>query len=276
MPKVFDYLDYRQFLRASYEAGKAANRSMTHRFIERRAGLKSAGHFSQILKGRCNVSPRVSARLAEVFKLKKREAEYFEALVFFNQAGSGEEKKRYFERLLAFRGARHKKIEKDQHAFYSKWYFSAVREILDLEPFRGDYKSLGARLRPPIGVEEAREAMQLLLRLGLVRKQGNGGMAKSDAVVTSGYPVESKFLRAYQLEILDRTREALDRFPKELRNFSTLTVTLSAEEFAVLLEELRAFRGRVLEMAKRCRNPDRIYQCNFQLFPLALPKGFEP
>jgi uncharacterized protein (TIGR02147 family) len=71
------------------------------------------------------------------------------------------------------------------------------------------------------------------------------------------------------VEILGLAREAMDRFPKAQRNFSTLSVTLSAEDYRLLIEELRAFRGRVLEMARQCREPDRVYQCNFQLFPLA-------
>jgi uncharacterized protein (TIGR02147 family) len=62
MLRVMDFLDYRQFLRAAYEAGKARNRNITHRFIEQKAGLKSSGHFAQILKGRCNISAAVSAR----------------------------------------------------------------------------------------------------------------------------------------------------------------------------------------------------------------------
>ena len=271
--KVFDYLDYRNFLKDAYQEGKVGNPHHTHRFIESKLGLKSSGHFAQILGGRCNISLLLIGRIALFLGLKKREAEFFEALVLFNQSKSHEEKNRHFGKMMTFKKARHQVIDIDRHAFYRKWYYTAVRELLDLKPFRGDYGSLGAMLSPAITAAQAQEAVELLLRLGFIHKLANGGLAKAEEVITTGYPAESADLKTFQLEILDLTRQALDRFPKDQRNFSTLSVTLSAEEYRALLEELRAFRGRVLEMARQCRAPDRVYQCNFQLFPLAMPPG---
>lgn len=272
MPKIFDYLDYRKYLKDAYAEDKAAHPNRTHRYIEGKLGLKSAGHFAQILGGRCNISALVAGRLSAYLRLKRREADYFEALVNYNQAKTHEEKNRHFGRLMSFKKGRAQIVGQDRHAFYRTWYFSAVRELLDLHPFKGDHAALGRMLSPALAPEQAREAIDLLLRLGFIVRRADGSLAKAEAVVTSGYPVESEALRAYQLEVLELTRQAVDRFPKELRNFSTLTVTLSADDYRLLLEELRAFRGRILEMARQSQVPDRVYQCNFQLFPLALPQ----
>lgn len=273
MPKLFDYLDYRKYLRDAYAEDKVAHPVRTHRYIEGKVGLKSSGHFAQILGGRCNISPPVAARLAAYLRLKRREADYFENLVAYNQAKTHEEKNRLFARLMTFKNARAQVVGADRHAFYRKWYFSAVRELLDLKPFKGDHAALGRMLSPALAPEECREALDLLLRLGFIVRRADGSLAKAEEVVTSGYTAESEDLRAYQLDVLDLTRGAVDRFPKEVRNFSTLTVTLSAEDYRLLIEELRAFRGRILETARQSRNPDRVYQCNFQFFPLALPQA---
>lgn len=273
MASVFEFLDYRLFLKDAYQEAKRANPNHSHRFIEGRLRLKSSGHFAQILGGRCNISPALAARLAAFHKLGKREAEYFEILVAYNQAKTHEDKNRLFARLMGFRKARQNVVGADRHAFYRKWYYTAVREALDLKPFRGDYAALGRMLSPPIAEAQAREAVDLLLRLGFAKKTAGGGLAKSEAVITTGHPAESEDLKAFQVEILGLAREALDRFPKSQRNFSTLSVTLGEEEYRSLIEELRAFRGRVLEMARQCAAPDRVYQCNFQFFPLAQAEG---
>jgi uncharacterized protein (TIGR02147 family) len=270
MAALFEFLDYRLFLKDAYLQGKRGNPHHSHRFIEGKLGLKSSGHFAQILGGRCNISAALAARIAAFLKLGKRETDFFEILVQYNQAKTHEEKNRLFARLMTFRKARENVVGADRHAFYRKWYYTAVREVLDLKPFRGDHAALGRMLTPPISAEQAREAVDLLLRLGFIRKRPGGGLAKAEAVITTGHPAESEDLKAYQIEILGLAREALDRFPKAKRNFSTLSVTLSGEEYRLLIEELRAFRGRVLEMARQCRAPDRVYQCNFQFFPLAM------
>ncbi|MDB5103485.1 MAG: hypothetical protein JWP91_1174 [Fibrobacteres bacterium] len=273
MSSIFEYLDYRLFLKDAYLEGKRRNAHHSQRFIEGKLGLKSSGHFAQILGGRCNISPSLAARIAAFLKLGKREADFFETLVRYNQAKTHDEKNRLFSRIMTFRKAKQNVVGIDRHAFYRKWYYTAVREALDLKPFRGDHAALGRMLTPPISADQAKEAVDLLLRLGFVRKRPGGGLAKAEDVITSGHPAESEDLKAFQVEILGLAREAMDRFPKAQRNFSTLSVTLSAGEYKLLIEELRAFRGRVLEMARQCRAPDRVYQCNFQFFPLAMASG---
>jgi len=53
---VFDYTDFRIFLSDFYEGEKSSNKNFSHRYIARRIGLKSRGHFSQILSGKTNIS----------------------------------------------------------------------------------------------------------------------------------------------------------------------------------------------------------------------------
>jgi uncharacterized protein (TIGR02147 family) len=276
MTNIFDYDDYRSFLRKAYEERKAHDGKFTHRFIERRAGLKSSGHFAQIIQGKVNISTSLIGRFAEVFSLKKREADYFECLVLYTQGKTHEEKKRYFEKMIAFREINFRMFNSDQYQFFQKWYYTAIHVLLDTLRFRGDYKALGRKLSPPISAEQAQEAVELMVRLGLVRKQADGSWSRSDEVLSTGYDAESIALQNFQLEMMDVARGAMDRFPRTSRNFSTLTLSLTAESHAAIQEELRAFRRRVLEIARKTRNADTVYQYNFQVFPLALPGEKSP
>jgi uncharacterized protein (TIGR02147 family) len=271
MASIFAFDDYRIFLRKFYEERKARDPKFTHRFIERKLGLKSAGHFTQILQNKVNISTHIIAKFTELLALKKKESEYFESLVLYNQAKSHEEKKRYFEKMIGFRDSGFKLISLDQYLFFQKWYYTAIHELLDITKFRGDYLALGKKLTPPISADQAQEAVALLLRLGLICKLPDGGLAKKQDVLSTGNSANSLAINNFQLEMMDIARGALDRFPQPQRSFSTLTLSITEEGHRAIQEELRAFRRRALEIARKTDKADSVYQYNFQVFPLALP-----
>ena len=57
VPDVFDYLDYRAYLRDYYAYAKSARRGFSHRTFSRRAGLGSPNHLKRVMEGRQNGQP---------------------------------------------------------------------------------------------------------------------------------------------------------------------------------------------------------------------------
>ncbi|HKP97986.1 MAG TPA: TIGR02147 family protein [Fibrobacteria bacterium] len=273
MANVFDYMDYRQFLRDTYRENKARSPAYSYRFIAGKVGFRSASFFGQILKGSSNISLSMAARFAAFLKLKRKEADFFLALVMFNQSKGEEERKQGFERLLAFRGSRVRILGADEYAFYDKWYYTAVRELLWFEPFQGDYAALARRLSPPITAAEAEAAVALLLRLRMIARNSQGQYARTDGVSTStGLAARAEAIRTFQLQTLALAGEAIDRFPRETRSLSTLTLSLSAKGFKAIEEELSGFRRLLLKIAEGDEREDTVYQINFQIFPLTRPR----
>lgn len=234
-------------------------------------GFKSPGHFTQIIQGKADISFRLAFKFAQFMKLKKREAEYFDLLVRFDQAKADGEKRQYLERLSAFAESKVKLLTEQQHRFFEKWYYIAIREILAFHPFNGDYASLAAKVEPSIRETEAREAVEVLALLGLIRKGEGGRFERVDPVISTGYDAASPFLRQYQKATLDLAKDAMDRLPREKRSISTLTLSLSEEAFKSIEEELKAFRRKLLAIAKNEEHVDRVVQFNFQIFPLSKP-----
>ncbi len=276
MANVFDYMDYRAFLRDVYQENKARNSAYSCRFIAQKVGFKSASFFSQILNGRSNISLSMAARFAAFLKLKRKEIDFFEALVLFNQAKSHEEKKQGFERLMAFRSSRVRIVGADQYAFYDKWYYTAIRELLHFQPFAGDYEALAKRMSPPIKASEARQAVALLLKLGMICKNSQGRYVRADAVSSStGYAAQATAIRNFQLQTLALAGEALERFPRDTRSVSTLTFSLSPKGFKAIEEELSGFRRKLLKIAEGDEAEDTVYQVNFQIYPMTNPNTTE-
>ena len=100
---VFEYLDYRQYLKDFYAAQKAKSSAFSHRSFSRRAGLRSSNYLSLVMKGERDLSSEMAPRFAKACGLVKSEADFFCDLVAYGQAKTTDEKQRWHERLARFR-----------------------------------------------------------------------------------------------------------------------------------------------------------------------------
>jgi uncharacterized protein (TIGR02147 family) len=270
MIDIYEYIDYRKLLFDLYKAKRAQFPHFSYRYIAQKVGYTSAGFFTNILQGKRNISPEFILGFARVFGLSKAETEYFELLVNFDQAKTHEQKKYYFEKMLTSKKSKIKQIEKQYYEFYSKWYYTAVREVLDIYKFDGsDYTALGRQVSPPINGAEAKKAVDLLIALGFVKKNAKGYFQQVDEFITTGYDAQSLAITNFLMSTIDLGRQAIDRYPRDKRSISALSFSVSEEGFKSIDERLKTFRREILEIAKADKNRDRIYHVNFQIFPLS-------
>ena len=266
---AFDYFDFRSLMRDLYKERKAKDHRFSYRHIAQKAGFSSAGFFTKVLQGKSNISVPLIFRFAETFRLTKAQTDYFELLVHFNQATSDSEKRHYFEKIVATRKSKVKTLDPVQFELFGKWYYVAIREILDVFLFRDDYKSLAKKVYPAIKPSEAKEAVAKLESLGLIKRDPNGYYKRLDTVVSSGDEWESLIIQKYQSETMELAREALYGVPKTHRDISTLTLSVSDASLRRMKETIRECRRELLEIAKADDHADRVYQLNLQLFPLS-------
>ena len=276
MESVFKYTDYRKFLRDFYQERKSATPSFTHRFIAQKVGFKSGGHFSLILDGKANISITFIERITRFIGLSKKEAGYFQNMVLFNQARRHDDKKRYFENMLSYTDAAVRIVDAAQYEFYDKWYYSALRELCAFCPLSddGDFAQIGRMLDPPITDSQARRAFALLKRLELIHADETGRYHPKDRHISTGYDASSLSINTFILNALDLAKQSIDRFPREERNLSWLSLSVSEEGYASIVEELRQTRRRIMNIVENDKNTDRVYLLNYQLIPLSkrLPK----
>ncbi len=267
---IFGYTDFRKFLGDYYLERKKSDRKFSHRFIQEKVGASSAGWFADVLKSRTNIPGGHIVKLSKLLQLKASETDYFEAMVQFGQAASLEERTRYFNKMLAFKEVRADMVGMDKLEFYSKWYHSAIREILFFYPFRGDYAELARKLSPPIRPTEARDSVALLERLGMVEPNTIGGYKSKEAVLKKDSSFPSVVMANFLKNNMELAIEALDRYTKEERDVSALTIALSEQAFSQVKDDIRALRKKILAMTEVDIAPTKVYQCNFQFFPLSL------
>jgi uncharacterized protein (TIGR02147 family) len=193
---VYRFLDAREFLRAAYQQAKRIDPAFSHRYIARTLRVTSSSFFPQLLAGKSRLTRARALAFARLFGLTAPETAYFEELVAYTESVDPREKERALEKLKAADPhRRHALLEAFQAEYFRKWQYAAVRELLALHPFRGDYAALGKMLDPPLTAAAAREAVDLLLRLKLVRKTPHGGCEPTERIVLSGPKIPPEQVR---------------------------------------------------------------------------------
>ncbi len=265
MADIRTYLDYRQYLSDKYQELRDKKPQISLRFVGEKIGIDHSS-FLKVLQGKRHLTPSHVEPLCKLLKFEKKQREYLVALMEFNKARSDTEKRRAFERLTSLASPSMRSVERDQYRFYTRWYYNAVRALLSLVPKPTSPDELAKLLRPAISAREARDALELLEDVHLVKKAGDGAYQLCDKYVTTGKHWRSDAIREFQRRYISLAEESFERHPVELRDISTVTVTIHTGMIDKVRERIAELRSDILNMATE--DADRVYQMNVQLFPL--------
>jgi uncharacterized protein (TIGR02147 family) len=264
---IYSYYDYRKYLNDFYKEKKSKDAFFSFRYISRRVGIDH-GLLIKIFQGERHIGSKSISRFSDLLKLSPRQTEYFGLLVLYGKAKTDDEIRHYFEKILAFSEVQSHKVESDKYEFYQKWYYTAVREIINILPFSGDYTGLSSMVEPPITPAEARKAVALLERLGFIRRNAEGFYEQTAPFITTGEGWKSTAIRSFQKECLHLAERALDEIPKDTRDISTVTLTLDDNGFEMVRERIVAFQKELIGIAGACEKVNRVYQVDLQVFPM--------
>lgn len=275
---VFDYTDYRKYLADYYKLQKARNPAFSYRYFARRAKISSPGFYKELVDGKRSLSRSLILKFSDAIKLSRKEAEYFENMVYFSEAVTVEERKLYFNKMMSCYESKAYRLLGEQYEYFSRWYYIVIREIISFVRFKDDYRTLARLLDPPIREDQAKKAIYILERLRLIEKDGDGFYRRTSSIVTTGYPAQDTRVNLlnvinFQKEMLKMAGEAYDRHPLKKTDMSTLTLSISEQTFLSMKEEIAGFRKKLLSMAEKDEKPDRVYQLCHHFYPVAKDKG---
>lgn len=275
MIDIFDYSDYRKFLKDYQQTKNALSSAFSYRYFAQKAGINSSSFYPQIVKGKRNLTKNTIIRTCIAFNLNDQEAEYFENLVFFNQAKTLKEKNFYFERLVEKQKLRNvKKIKEEQYDYFSEWYHCIIREVVTYVDFKEDYSIIAKFLNPPITAKQARDSVNLLLKLGFLKKI-DGKYVQTEPLLTSESNTDFKVhqIMNFQIKMLKIAMESYDRWKPEKRLTSATTFSISEKSFNQFVEILRDCRSRLMKLTLVDENPEQVYMLSMNLFPMTQKKS---
>lgn len=267
---IYEYLDYRAFLRDLYTEKKENVRGFSYRSFCRRAGIVNPSFLKLVIDGKRNLTPASIMKFSKGFGFKRHQAEFFHNLVMFNQSATHEEKNHYYKKLSSSkRYIEVKHIERDQFEYFSKWYYAAIRELISVPGFKNDPEWIAKRLNPQVTPKEAAEAIELLIKLELVGLRADGCLFQKDRNITTPSEATSLAIVNFQREMMKRAMEATEKMRAHHREISTLTIAVTKEKFEEAKKKIKNFRRELHAFLSECESPEAVYQLNFQLFPLS-------
>jgi uncharacterized protein (TIGR02147 family) len=136
-------------------------------------------------------------------------------------------------------------------------------------PMEDDYNIIARMTSPSITAVQAKKSIKLLTKLGLIKKNDVGCYELTGSAITTGQNVKSLAVANFQRETMRLGSEAIDRYPHSVRDISTMSVGISEEGFKKITEILTDCRKSIADMANNDHYADRVYQINFQVFPLS-------
>lgn len=180
LPTVWSQFDYRRFVGEWIAARQRLRPSYSYAVFARFAGC-TAGHVRNVVRGERDLQPPVLEGFIRALGLTEPEADAFDLLVRFSQARTDAERGRIYALMCQHR-KRHLGDEAASVFLYlTRWTYVAVRELAFTPGFRADPDWISQAIRPPISRQEAAEALESLVTLGLLAPDAAGRLRPVDA-----------------------------------------------------------------------------------------------
>ena len=269
---VYAYYNYRKYLQDYYEYQKSVQRYFSYRSFAKKVGYSSSGFYLDLIKGRKSLTPTMVTKFIAALGLNEREGRYFQLMVDFTHAETPASKQQIFDQMSALLPRATKTLTRNQQEYYSKWYYVAVRESLAvLNIGEKNVAELALFLNPRISVPQAKQAIKLLLDLGLIELV-DGFYRSVNKTISSGRDIAPFFVHQFQKQMIDLGKEAIDHYSVERRNVSCTTMSVSAKGLERIINKIDLFRKEILDIVRSDEGESMICELNIQFFPLSKEK----
>jgi uncharacterized protein (TIGR02147 family) len=276
MINIFDYSDYRLFLKEKYLELKATQSGFSYRYFSMKCGYKSPNFLKLVIDGSRNLSSESIAKFSVFFKFSNEESVFFERLVLYNQAKNSIEKDEFAQQLLdSTLFKRVHPLGKDKYLYYSNWYNIAIREILSLNSIGLSAQKISQIIYPQVDEKKVAESLKLLERLELIEKKNNlykptsVHLTTGDEVrIATWDEVSSSAIKIHHHKMLALASHSLDTVKASSRDISSVTIAVESEKIDELKAIISRFRKEVLALSETQKKPDSVYQLGIQIFPL--------
>ncbi|MBN1578361.1 MAG: TIGR02147 family protein [Chitinispirillaceae bacterium] len=271
MPDIFEYINFRNYLADYYRFRKEKEPGFTHSFVCFRLGQeKSKGYFNNVIKGRTNVTATFINRFIELLDLKGNQANYFRAMVNYNQTVIPAEKEFYFEQIVRLNNTPFRIVDKNTYQFYKEWYHGAIRALLDVIDFENDIQAVTSRLYPAITLKQARESIALLKQLGLIKKNGNGFWKPTDKVITTGEFIRDELIRQYQMKCCSLAQSVIADDTKQTHRNITMTISVSDTAYDRIIDRILGVKSEIRSIVHKDDQPaTKVCHLNMNIFPMS-------
>lgn len=270
---IYHYGNYREYLAAYIREKKTTVRGFSLRQFAKRAGISKGNYLGRILRCERNLGPRQTEKFIRAMALGRAEAEYFQKLVSFEHAEGTDARIGLFDQLEGIRKQKLGLKLKQDEEFYRHWYTAVIFELASCRDFDAEPAIVARSFKGRIKPGEAKQVLTFLQDRGYLERDSEGRLRqKSGVSIGSSQFTTNLFLRASHRKMSELAAEAVD-MPTEERTFQGVSLALSSKQMPAVKRKLLEFAEELIrEFGGKSASPeaDRVYQFNFQAFPVAV------
>lgn len=230
-PDVFRATSIHDYLKGYCDWKKANVPTFSVRALAKKLDFKSHSLLAMIVRGERLPRPETLKVLADYFELTEREYDYLLNLLFFQKAKNSKEKLRLGMLLTKQRPPDDDLvIEVDGLAIFERWYHIAVLEMTLLKNFHPEPEWIAQQLGTTVTAPMVVDAIERLLRSGLLERAPDGTLQKSNFVTRSRARITTSAMRSYQKQMLQRAAVAIESQQVHERLFMNTMVPFDSRE----------------------------------------------
>lgn len=248
---IFEFSDYRGFIKSWLEEAKAQKTSNLTRLAE--AAMVHPTFLSHVLAGTKELSLEQAALISEYMNLTHLEQDYFFAIIHIDRAGNQKLKKYWLTKKqelekqknkLSERFDKHRQLSHEQRAiFYSSWIYAAIWAATAIDNGQ-TLNQIAEKIR--ISRNKAEEIVSFLLETGLCTDdKGIIRMGETHLHIPNESPLVVKHHTNWRMKAVQKmdTRESVELF-------FTSPMSISVKDFDVIRERLNIALKGIVDIAK--------------------------
>ncbi len=266
-PDIYEYHDYRTFLREWTQWLKSRRQGYSLRALAREAGL-SCAYLPQVLSGKRKLTQKALAKVMGALKLPSRERHYLELLV---QAAEGSATERaeameQTQRLRAYRKANPK--ESEVYRYLTRWFYVALKELASVPGFQADPSWILSRIRGGLNHQQVADAVTFLTENGFLRTDPNGTIRPAEKDIRCVGEVFRAALRQFHHQMMGISLQSLDESPAGSHIILGHTTAISSKQFGRVREILQNALRQIERLGQEEKGLDAVYHIGLLAAPL--------
>jgi DNA-binding MarR family transcriptional regulator len=140
----------------------------------------------------------------------------------------------------------------------------AILEMTELKNNQGQAQWIAKELN--IDLVRAKISLQRLVRMGYIQIK-NGQLFRTTKPLTTTTDIPSSAIRSFHKQNLELAKEKIESIPVELREFTSITTSVSLKKLARVKKLLNEFKFQINQELEG-EDASEVYSLSIQLFPL--------
>lgn len=268
MADIFDYDDYRDFIKEYYQEHKKRNSLYSFNTLGKMLGLDSS-HAYYIVQKKRNLPVHAVPAAKKMLGLEGRAAQYFDLLLVASRSKSEKTKNEILQKAFQLRDVKRHLLEDNEIKYLSEWWTVVVRALIEVKHGDINVAEIANSLIPPITEEQAQASLDILKSLGFIKPITDKLVKLSDPHITIQGAEKAEAIRSFQSKVMQFAIRSLNEIPPDERDVSTITMAVDSKGFNDIREMIKEFRKQLQIRVDKCGVPDRVMQLNLALFPVA-------